>query len=65
MYFVAHLFLRNLEAVDFDVDRFMKDMESVMGHQVSEDASSNLDIEEGSSSDSDMDFGNFFSLISS
>ncbi|PSS36662.1 Protein ecdysoneless like [Actinidia chinensis var. chinensis] len=47
---------RNLEAVDFDVDRFMKDMESVMGHQVSEDASSNLDIEEGSSSDSDMDF---------
>ena len=42
------------------MDRFMKDMESVIGHQGSEDASSNLDIEEGSSSDSDMDFGNFF-----
>ncbi|GFY94094.1 hypothetical protein Acr_09g0005400 [Actinidia rufa] len=31
-------------------------MESVTGHQGSEDASSNVDIEEGSSSDSDMDF---------
>ena len=41
----------------------MKDMESVIGHQGSEDASSNVDIEEGSSSDSDKDFGNFASVI--
>ncbi|KAL6977878.1 hypothetical protein U1Q18_026661 [Sarracenia purpurea var. burkii] len=46
---------RNLEAVDFNVDRFMKDMESVMGHQGSEDTHSNVDIEEGSSSDMDFD----------
>lgn len=47
---------RNLEGVDFDVDRFMKDMETVIGHQGSEDTHSNEDIEEGSSCDSDMDF---------
>ncbi|KAF7135777.1 hypothetical protein RHSIM_Rhsim08G0016800 [Rhododendron simsii] len=47
---------RNLEGVDFDVDRFMKDLESVIGHQGSDDTHSNEDIEEGSSSDSDMDF---------
>ncbi|KAI8540884.1 hypothetical protein RHMOL_Rhmol08G0019800 [Rhododendron molle] len=47
---------RNLEGVDFDVDRFMKDLESVIGHQGSDDTHINEDIEEGSSSDSDMDF---------
>lgn len=39
------------------MDRFMKDMESVIGHQGLEDMHSS---EEGSSSDSDMDFGKFY-----
>jgi hypothetical protein len=40
--------------VDLDVDRFVKDMESIMKRQGFEDAGSNVDIEEGSSSDFDM-----------
>lgn len=46
---------RNVEDVDLDVDRFVKDMESIMKRQGFEDAGSNVDIEEGSSSDFDMD----------
>lgn len=49
-------FWRNLEEVDLDVDRFMKDMESIMkqhGHQDTAVAHG----EEGLSSE--MDFGEF------
>ncbi|KAL8127519.1 protein ecdysoneless homolog isoform X2 [Apium graveolens] len=46
---------RNLEDVDFDVERFMKDIESVMKLPRSDDADSDVAAEEGSSSD--MDFG--------
>ncbi|KAM7515792.1 hypothetical protein LguiA_005375 [Lonicera macranthoides] len=46
---------RNEEAIDFDVDRFMKDMESVMKFPGSEEAGNDEDIEEGSSSDMDFD----------
>lgn len=53
--FFVFCFGRNEEAVDFDVDRFMKDMESVMKFPGSEETGSDEDIEEGSSSD--MDFG--------
>lgn len=44
-----------MEEVDLDVDRFMKDMESVMKDQGCQDIADNDDSEEGSSSD--MDFG--------
>ncbi|KAK4411736.1 protein ecdysoneless [Sesamum angolense] len=46
---------RNFKDVDFDVDQFMKDMETVMGHRGSKDNGSDLDLEEGSSSDLDFD----------
>lgn len=46
---------RNLEDVDFDVERFMKDIESVMKFPRSDDADSDVDVEEGSSSDMDFD----------
>ncbi|KAL3838658.1 hypothetical protein ACJIZ3_023249 [Penstemon smallii] len=46
---------RNLNDVDFDVDQFMIDMESVMRHRSSKDNGSDLDLEEGSSSDMDFD----------
>ncbi|KAI3462136.1 hypothetical protein Pfo_018799 [Paulownia fortunei] len=46
---------RNLKDVDFDVDQFMKDMETVMGHRGSKDNGSDLDLEEGLSSDLDFD----------
>lgn len=46
---------RNLKEVDLDVDRFIKDMESVMKRQGFEDVGSNADIEDGSSSDFDLD----------
>ncbi|XP_075656130.1 protein ecdysoneless homolog [Castanea sativa] len=46
---------RNLKEVDLDVDRFIKDMESVMKRQGFEDVGSNVDIEDGSSSDFDLD----------
>lgn len=46
---------RNVKEVDFDVDRFMKDMESFVRRQGNEDTGSDVDIEEGSSSD--MEFG--------
>ncbi|KAK9284930.1 hypothetical protein L1049_024111 [Liquidambar formosana] len=44
-----------LKAVDLDVDRFFKDMESVLMHSGREDIGSDVDIEEGSSSDMDFD----------
>ncbi|KAL0423163.1 UNVERIFIED_CONTAM: protein ecdysoneless [Sesamum radiatum] len=46
---------RNFKDVDFDVDQFMKDMETVMGHRGSKDKGSDFDLEEGSSSDLDFD----------
>ncbi|CAM8881615.1 unnamed protein product [Rhodiola kirilowii] len=42
---------RNDDEVDFDVDRFMKDMESVMGNT----SNTQDDVEDGSSSDIDFD----------
>ena len=50
-------FWRDLKEVNLDVDRFLKDMESVMNHQGFEDMASDDDIEEGSFSD--FDFGKF------
>lgn len=53
-----HFFLstcRNSEDVDFDVERFMKEMESVMKLPRSDDTGNDVAAEEGSSSD--MDFG--------
>ncbi|PON84738.1 Ecd family [Trema orientale] len=46
---------RNLKEVDLDVDRFIKDMESIMKQQGLEDIASDSDIEEGSSSDLDFE----------
>ncbi|XP_059641856.1 protein ecdysoneless homolog [Cornus florida] len=46
---------RDLKDVDFDVDRFIKDMESVMRRPVSEDTGRDVELEEGSSSDMDFD----------
>lgn len=46
---------RNVKEVDFDVDHFMKDLESFMRGQGNEDIGRDVDIEEGSSSD--MEFG--------
>ncbi|KAL6548087.1 hypothetical protein OROHE_009149 [Orobanche hederae] len=46
---------RNLKDVDFDVDQFMKDMETVMGPHGSNDNDSDLDLDEGLSSDLDFD----------
>lgn len=46
---------RNLKAVDFDVDRFMEDMGSVMRHPGCEDTDGDFDSEESSSSDMDFD----------
>ncbi|KAG6385745.1 hypothetical protein SASPL_154623 [Salvia splendens] len=45
----------NLKDVDLDVDQFMKDMESVMGLRGSDKNDSDIDLEEGSSSDLDFD----------
>lgn len=45
---------RNLEDVNFDVERFMKDIESVMKFPRSDDAGSDVAAEEGSSSDMDV-----------
>lgn len=47
---LSSVWYRNLKEVDFDVDRFMKDMESFVRRQGNEET-----IEEGSSSD--MEFG--------
>lgn len=55
---VMHFLLfpcRNLENVDFDVERFMKEIESVMKLPHSNDTGSEVAAEEGSSSD--MEFG--------
>ncbi|KAL2246666.1 UNVERIFIED_CONTAM: Protein ecdysoneless [Sesamum indicum] len=46
---------RDFKDVDFDVDQFMKDMETVMGNRGSKDNGSDFDLEEGSSSDLDFD----------
>lgn len=46
---------RNVKDVDFDVDCFMKDMESFVRHQGNQDTGSDVDIEEGSSSDMEFD----------
>lgn len=46
---------RDLKEVDLDVDRFIKDMESIMNHQGFEDIASGDEIEEGSSSDLDFE----------
>ncbi|KAL0461441.1 UNVERIFIED_CONTAM: protein ecdysoneless [Sesamum latifolium] len=46
---------RNFKDVDFDVDQFMKDMETVMRHRGAKDNGSDFDLEEGSSSDLDFD----------
>ncbi|PQM36157.1 protein ecdysoneless homolog [Prunus yedoensis var. nudiflora] len=46
---------RNLKEVDFDADRFFKDVESMMKCHGDEDATSDDGIEEGSSSDLDFD----------
>lgn len=43
------------------MDRFIKDMESIMNHQGFEDIASGDEIEEGSSSD--LDFGKFASCF--
>ncbi|KAG6702684.1 hypothetical protein I3842_07G047700 [Carya illinoinensis] len=45
---------RNLKEVDLNVDRFIKDIESVMKRQGFENAGSDVDVE-GSSSDFDLD----------
>lgn len=47
--------------MNLDVDSFMKEMESIMMRQGSQDAASEDDFEEGSSSD--LDFGKFCSII--
>lgn len=46
---------RNMKDVEFDADRFMKDMESVLTRQGFEGGGSDVDLEEGSSSDMDFD----------
>ncbi|GAV61633.1 SGT1 domain-containing protein [Cephalotus follicularis] len=46
---------RELKEVDLDVDRFFKDIESVMNRQGVEDTGSDDDCEEGFSSDMDFD----------
>lgn len=57
IFFLSFLsFFRNMKDVDFNVDRFMKDMESVLMHKGLEDTGSDVDLEE----DSDLDFGNFW-----
>ncbi|KAL3630454.1 hypothetical protein CASFOL_023438 [Castilleja foliolosa] len=46
---------RDLKDVDFEVDQFMKDMETVMGQRGPNDNDSDLDLDEGLSSDLDFD----------
>lgn len=46
---------RNLKDIDFDVDQFMKDMEMVMGRHGSREDGSDVDPEDGLSSDLDFD----------
>ncbi|KAM1116181.1 hypothetical protein TB2_006611 [Malus domestica] len=46
---------RNLTEVDFDADRFYKDLESIMKFEGNEDAAIDDDTEEGSSSEMDFD----------
>lgn len=46
---------RNVKEVDFDVDRFMKDLESFAKCQGNEDIGSDVDIEEESASDMEFD----------
>ncbi|KDP29770.1 hypothetical protein JCGZ_18705 [Jatropha curcas] len=46
---------RNLKEVDLDVDRFLKDMESVIKRHSPQDKASDVDTEEASSSDMEFD----------
>ena len=46
---------RDLKAVELDVVRFIKDMESVIRRPVHEDVATDVDSEEGSSFDMDFD----------
>ncbi|KAI5669753.1 hypothetical protein M9H77_19606 [Catharanthus roseus] len=46
---------RNMKDVNFDVDRFMKDMKSVMKRPGFQNDGSDVELEEGSSSDMDFD----------
>lgn len=50
-----------MKDVDFDVDQFMKDVETVMGHHQSGENDSDAELEDGLSSD--LDFGNESSLL--
>lgn len=52
------LLLRRMIDVDLDVDLFLKDLESVLIRPGFKGSGSDVDLEEGSSSD--MDFGNFW-----
>ncbi|KAG9440693.1 hypothetical protein H6P81_020858 [Aristolochia fimbriata] len=47
---------RDSKEVDFDVEHFLKEMESVVGHMGQEVGASHVDSNEGNSSASDMDF---------
>lgn len=51
----------NFKDVDFDAERFLKDIELAMKPPDSEGAGSNVDIEEDSSSD--MEFGKILHLV--
>ncbi|KAF3439200.1 hypothetical protein FNV43_RR17475 [Rhamnella rubrinervis] len=46
---------RDLNEVNLDVDKFMKEMESIMKHRNSKDTANDDDFEDGSSSDLDFD----------
>lgn len=60
--FLLHFdYWSDAKEVDLNVDRFMKDMESIMKCQENEDSASELDIEESSSSD--MDFGKLYEWL--
>ncbi|XP_058069349.1 protein ecdysoneless homolog [Magnolia sinica] len=47
---------RDSKEVELDADRFIKDMESALGHMDREDTAQGADSEEGDSSSSDLDF---------
>ena len=59
-----HLFQRNSNEVELDVDRFIKDMESVVGPVWHKKAVHDADFDEGSTSSLEMDFGMFCFLFS-
>lgn len=49
--------------MELDVDHFLKNMESVMGHVPHEKAVHDTDNEEGSTSSSEMDVGTYCFLF--